>query len=139
MTYIPSKGAAKSVAAFLGGHVKALWGNSNDLFAHKDKISVLAYGTAEPFGPMVDVPTFKSLGFNLLASIDRGAGAPPGTPKDIIKTLEKAFLDIANNSEVKAQMLKDGFVPIAMDAAESAAYIKAKVGEWAPVVQEFKK
>lgn len=139
MTYIPSKGAAKSVAAFLGGHVKALWGNSNDLFAHKDKIRVLAYGTAEPFGPMADVPTFKSLGFNLLASIDRGAGAPPGTPKEIIKTLEKAFLDIANNSEVKAQMLKDGFVPIAMDAAESAAYIKAKVGEWAPVVQEFKK
>ena len=41
MTYIPSKRAAKSVAAFLGGHVKALWANSNDLVQHADKINVL--------------------------------------------------------------------------------------------------
>ena len=139
MTYIPSKGAAKSVAAFLGGHVKALWGNSNDLVQHADKIRVLGFGTKEPFPNMPDVPTFKSLGFELYASIDRGAGAPPDTPDDIVQVLEKAFLDIANSPDVKAQMKKDGFVPIAMGAAESKAYIAEKVTEWAPVVKEFKK
>lgn len=139
MTYIPSKGAAPSVAAFLGGHVQAIWANSNDLYQHKDRILVLGFGTKEPFVPMPDVPTFKSQGFNLLASIDRGAGAPPGTSPEIIKILEKAFLNIANNPEVKEQMLRDGFVPIAMGAAKSKAYIEAKVKEWAPVVEEFKK
>ncbi|MEX1348351.1 MAG: tripartite tricarboxylate transporter substrate binding protein [Desulfobacterales bacterium] len=139
MTYIPSKGAAKSVAAFLGGHVKALWGNSNDLVQHTEKIRVLGFGTKEPFPNMPDAPTFKSLGFELYASIDRGAGAPPDTPDEIIQVLEKAFLDIANNPEVKAQMKKDGFVPIALGAAESKAYIAEKVTEWAPVVKEFKK
>jgi tripartite-type tricarboxylate transporter receptor subunit TctC len=139
MTYIPSKGAAKSVAAFLGGHVKALWGNSNDLVQHADKIRVLGFGTKEPFPNMPDVPTFKSLGFELYASIDRGAGAPPDTPDEVIQVLEKAFLDIANNPEVKSQMKKDGFVPIALGAAESKAYIAEKAKEWAPVVKEFKK
>jgi tripartite-type tricarboxylate transporter receptor subunit TctC len=139
MTYIPYKGASPSVAAFLGGHVNTLWGNSNDLFQHKDRIRVLAFGTNQAFAPMPDVPTFKSLGYNLMASIDRGAGAPPGTPAEVIKVLEKAFLDIANDPKVKAQMLKDGFVPVSMGAAESKAYIQDKVKEWAPVVKEFKK
>lgn len=139
MTYIPSKGAAASVASFLGGHVKALWANSNDLVQHADKIRVLGFGTKKPFPNMPEVPTFESQGFNLYASIDRGAGAPPDTPDEIVKVLEKAFLDIAQSPEIVAQMEKDGFVPLAMGAEESKAYIMEKVKEWAPVVQEFKK
>lgn len=139
MTYIPSKGAAKSVAAFLGGHVKAIWGNSNDLVQHADKIRVLGFGTREPFPNMPDVPTFESQGYKLYASIDRGAGAPPETPDQVIQVLEKAFLDIANDPKVKEQMRTDGFVPIALGAAESKAYIAEKEQEWAPVVKEFKK
>ncbi len=138
MTYIPSKGAAKSVAAFLGGHVKAIWANSNDLVQHADKIRVLAFGTKAPFANMPDVPTFESKGFPLYASIDRGAGAPPGTPKEIIETLEKAFLEIASDPKVIEQMRKDGFVPLNMGADASKAYIEEKVTEWAPVVKEFK-
>ena len=139
ITYIPSKGAAKSVATFLGGHVKALWANSNDLVQHADKIRVLAFGTQTPFANMPDVPTFESKGYNVYASIDRGAAAPPGTPDDRIKVLEKAFLDIVSNPEVAAQMQKDGFVPLTMGAEASKAYIAQKVTEWAPVVKEFKK
>ena len=139
MTYIPSKGAAKSVAAFLGGHVKAIWGNSNDLVQHADKIRVLAFGTKAPFANMPKVPTFESKGYSLYASIDRGAGAPPGTPDGRIKILEQAFLKIASNPDVIAQMRKDGFVPVSMGAEASKAYIMEKVNEWAPVVKEFKK
>ncbi len=138
LTYVPYKGAAPSVAAFLGKHVTALWANSNDLYQHKDKIRVLGFGTEKPFQPMPGVPTFKSKGYNLLASIDRGAGVPPGTPANVIKKLEKAFLSISGDPVVKKQMLDAGFVPIAMNAEESKAYIQSKVVEWAPVVKEFK-
>ena len=88
---------------------------------------------------MPEVPTFQSLGYELYASIDRGAGAPPDTPDEVVQVLEKAFLAIANNPAVKAQMEKDGFVPISLGAAESKAYIAEKVKVWAPVVEEFKK
>lgn len=139
MTYIPSKGAADSIAAFLGGHVKAVWANSNDLVQHADKIRVLAFGTKKPFAPMPDVPTFESLGYKLYASIDRGAGVPPGTPADVIKVLENAFLTIAKDPKIQEQMLKEGFVPLQMGHDASKAYIDELVKEWAPVVKEFKK
>jgi tripartite-type tricarboxylate transporter receptor subunit TctC len=139
MTYIPHKGAAPSVAAFLGGHVQALWANSNDLVQHADKIRVLAFGTKKPFENMPEVPTFESLGYKLYASIDRGAAVPPGTPADRIAVLEKAFLKIANDPAIQEQMKKDGFVPLAMGAAESKAYIKELEAEWVPVVKKFNK
>lgn len=139
MTYIPHKGAAPSVAAFLGGHVQALWANSNDLVQHADKIRVLAFGTKKPFSNMPDVPTFESLGYKLYASIDRGAAVPPGTPADRIAVLEKAFLKIANDPAIQEQMKKDGFVPLAMGAAESKAYIQEMEAAWAPVVKKFNK
>jgi tripartite-type tricarboxylate transporter receptor subunit TctC len=138
-TYIPESGAAKSIAAFLGGHVKAVWANSNDLVQHADKIRVLGFGTKKPFPNMPDVPTFESLGYKLYASIDRGVGAPPGTPDDIIKVLEDAFLKIASDPKIQEQMKKDGFVPLAMDAKETKDYIEEMTLEWAPVVKEFKK
>lgn len=138
-TYVPYKGAAPAVAAFLGGHVQALWGNSNDLYQHKDKLRVLAFGTKEPFSPMPDVPTFESLGYNLYASIDRGAGAPPGTPDEKIKVLQDAFLKIANDPKVQEQMLQDGFVPMSLGSKEAEEYIQQKVADWKPVVEKFKK
>ena len=138
-TYIPAKGGSKAVAAFLGGHVKAMWGNSNDLVQHADKIRVLAFATEAPFGNMPDVPTFKSKGFDFTASIDRGAAVPPGTPLEVVKVLEKAFLDISQNPDVISQMKRDGFVPMSMDHEQAKEYIKEKTKEWAPIVKEYKK
>lgn len=139
LTYVPFKGAAPSVASFLGGHVQALWANSNDLVQHADKLRVLAFGTKKPFFAMPDVPTFESKGFKLYASIDRGAGAPPGTPAERIKVLEDAFRAIATDPQVQEQMKKDGFVPMFMDSAQTAEYIAEMTAQWAPIVKKFKK
>jgi tripartite-type tricarboxylate transporter receptor subunit TctC len=88
---------------------------------------------------MPEVPTFESQGYKLYASIDRGAGAPPGTPDAVLDVLEKAFLDIARDPKIQAQMVSEGFVPLEMGRKESKAYIDELVKEWAPVVKEFKK
>ena len=139
MTYIPHKGAPPSVARFLGGHIMALWGNSNDLVTHKDKIRVLAIGSKTRFPHFPDTPTFQELGIEMLASIDRGVAAPPKTPADIIEVLEAAYLKIANNPDVQKEMRKEGFIPLQMGAAESKKYIAEKVETYKPIVKEFKK
>lgn len=139
MTYVPHKGAAPQVAAFLGGHVQAIWGNSNDLVTHKERIRVLAFGTTKRFPQFPDTRTFKELGVDLLASIDRGVAAPPGTPAKVIKVLEKAFLKITSDPKVQDQMLKEGFITLEMGSKESKTYIAEKVETYKPIVKEFKK
>lgn len=122
MTYIPFTGAAPQLAAFLGGHAMAILANSNDLVQHHDKIRILAIGSEERFAALPEVPTFKELGYKMTCSIDRGVCVPKGTPKERIAILEKAFLKIARNREIQQQMVEQGFVPVALGAAEFKKY-----------------
>ncbi|GEA17095.1 MAG: hypothetical protein PWR22_710 [Moorella sp. (in: firmicutes)] len=138
MTYVPTTGAAPAVQNLLGGHVQAMLGNSNDLVQHQDKIRVLAMASEKRFAALPNVPTFKELGYNIIESIDRGVAVPPKTPPEIIKRLEKAFLAIANNEEVKNQQIKQGFVPVSMGHDEAVKYIKTKTDEYSKLVDDLK-
>ena len=139
MTWVPYKGAAPSVAGFLGKHVMATMGNSNDLVQHADKIKVLAMGTKKRFKHFPDVPTFIDAGYKMTATVDRGMAGPPGFPEEARKVLEKACLDISSKPKVVEAMERDGFLPVVMGSAESEAYIKEKTAELVPLVKEFKK
>ncbi len=131
--YIPFKGAAPSVAAFLGKHTNAIWANSNDLLQHKDKIRILAMATAMPYETFVNIPTFKGHGYDVVFSIYRGIAVPAGTDDGIVKKLESAFLDIAKDPRVQKQMKAEGFIPAVMGIKESEAYVTSLQ----PVLQEI--
>jgi tripartite-type tricarboxylate transporter receptor subunit TctC len=137
-TYIPSTGAAPSVANFLGGHTEALFANSNDLVQHKDKIIILAMGTNDRFLPhLPDVPTFKELGIDMTAGIDRGVCVPPGTPDEVIKRLEKAFAAVCEDDTFVNKMEELGFLVQKLNASEFKAYIDAKKIEITETLKEL--
>ena len=56
-TYVPFTGAAPQTTAFLGGHVAAMFGNSDDLVRYKEKIRVLAFASGERFPDFPASPT----------------------------------------------------------------------------------
>jgi tripartite-type tricarboxylate transporter receptor subunit TctC len=122
-TYVPFNGSAPQITAWLGGHVTAIWGNSDDLIRYKDKARLLGFASDRRFPDFPDVPTLKELGLDLSEAIDRGVAVPPKTPQPIIKRLEAAFLEIANKPEIQAEMKTQGFVPVAMGQEESKAYL----------------
>lgn len=136
-TYIPFTGAAPQVTAFLGGHTMAILANSNDLVQHQDRIRVLAFGGLERFPALPEVPTFRELGYDLTASIDRGVCVPRGTDPARIKVLEEAFLAIANDPAIRQQMIDQGFIPLAMGAAEFKQYIAEKTAEYTELLQNL--
>ena len=137
-TYIPSTGAAPSVANFLGGHTQALFANSNDLVQHKDKIRILAMGTEKRFKPYFpDIPTFKELGINMTAGIDRGVCVPPGTPDNVIKTLEDAFDKVCNGDTFVNKMTELGFLVRHLKSKEFKKYIEQKTEEYTQILKDL--
>lgn len=138
MQYVSFTGAASQVQGFLGGNTTAILANSNDLVNYKDQITILAIGSEERFGPLPDVPTFKELGLEMTASIDRGVAVPPDTPEEIIKKLEAAFLKIANDSTIQQKMEEEGFEPKALGVEETKAYMEEKTAEYKPLLEELK-
>jgi tripartite-type tricarboxylate transporter receptor subunit TctC len=137
--YVPFTGAAPQVTAFLGGHVNAIFGNSDDLVKHADAIRVLATADEKRFFGFPNVPTFKESGLDLVEANDRGVGLPPNTPQPIIKTVEAAFLKIAEDPAIQEQMKKEGSVPLAMGHAESKAHIAKMTAVYKDIVKDIKK
>lgn len=137
--YVPFTGAAPQITAFLGGHVMAIFGNSDDLVKHADSIRVLAVADEKRFFGFPDAPTFRESGLDMIMAIERGVGVPPGTPKPIIQKLEAAFLQIAKNEEIQAQMRKEGFVPLAMGHEASKAFIAEMTRVYTELAHEIKR
>ncbi len=124
LTYVPFTGAAPQMTNFLGGHVVAVFGASDDLTRYKDKVRVLGFATEKRFPGFPDVPTLKEQGFDMVEGVDRGIAVPPGTPANVIKTLESAFMDIARRPEFQEEQRKGGFIPLAMGHEEVKEYMK---------------
>ncbi len=138
-TYVPFTGTAPQVTAFLGGHVDAIMGTSDDLTRYKDKVRVLAFATSMRFPGFTDAPTFRELKVDLVEAVDRGVAVPPKTPAYIIKKLETAFLEIATKPEIMAEMRSQGFQPVAMGHDESVAYITRMTGIYKELTAGLKK
>lgn len=124
ITYVPFTGSAPQMTAFLGGHIAAIFGASDDLTRFKDKHRVLAFASDTRFTEFPDVATLKELGFDMSEAVDRGSAVPPKTPAHIIKKLEAAFVETAKHPDVVAEMKKQGFIPIAMGHQESTTYLQ---------------
>jgi len=139
VTYIPFTGTAPQITAFLGGHVAAIFGASDDLTRYKDKVRVLAFATDKRFPEFPDAPTLKEVGTDMVEAVDRGVAVPPKTPDYIIKKLEAAFLEISKNPDIQADMRKQGFVPVAMGHEESKAYIEKMTAIYKELIGGIKK
>jgi tripartite-type tricarboxylate transporter receptor subunit TctC len=123
LTYVPFTGSAPQMTAFLGGHVTAVFGASDDLTIHRDKLRIIGFAMNERFPGFPDVPTLKEQGIDMAEAVDRGVAVPPGTPAPVIKKLESVFIEVANMPEVQAEMRNQGFLPMAMGHEESVAYV----------------
>jgi len=123
LTYVPFTGSAPQMTAFLGGHVTAVFGASDDLTIHRDKLRIIGFAMNERFPGFPDVPTLKEQGVDMAEAVDRGIAVPPGTPEPVIKKLESVFIEVAKMPEVQAEMRNQGFLPVAVGHEESKAYV----------------
>ena len=139
LTYVPFTGSAPMMMAVLGGHVSGTFANSDDLVKFKGQVRVLGSATDQRFTDFPDVPTFKEMGLDIVLATDRGVAVPPGTPEAVIQKLEAAFLEIARNPEIQAEMKKQGFVPVALGHKESKAYIEKTTEIFKELVADLKK
>lgn len=124
VNYVTYTGTSQVQTAIMGGHIDAAFTNSTVLVTSRDQIKVLAVGAPERMKQISDVPTFAELGFKFYPRIARGVMAPKSVPPEIMKRLEKAFLNTLLQPEFKAKMEQTGFVPQVMGIDESKKYLE---------------
>ncbi|MBQ0929580.1 tripartite tricarboxylate transporter substrate-binding protein [Ideonella alba] len=137
MTHVPYKGTAPAMQALAAGEVNAASTVVADIkplvAAGKARLLAVAGEQRDPAFP--EVPTFKQLGYDLVAQPWYALFAPAGTPAAAIDRLAKAAAAAVNDPAVHKRLVEMGLEPTGHGPAQLAAIMKADYERWGPPIR----
>ena len=137
LTHVPYKGTAAAMQALAGGEISALSTVAADIRAlvqgGRARLLAVAGDRRDPaFG---DVPTFKELGFDLVAKPWYAFFAPAGTPPAALARLSAAATAAVRDPAVHKRLVDMGVEPTGHGPAQLAATLKADHDKWGEVIR----
>ena len=137
MHHIGYKGTAPALIDLLGGQLGAFMGTVSDVAAqHKaGKLRVLATSGARRARELLEVPTFRELGYAIEGAGWYAAYAPAKTPKAAVDRLANAIIEALRVPEVREKLEALGMEPTGFGPEELARIHKADYDKWGPVIK----
>lgn len=136
--HVPYSGAAPAVVDVIGGQVDYMFADIPVLLSHvrEGTLRALAVGSAERAEILPEVPTTAELGWpDVTAENWYGFVAPPGTPEEIVETLNAAILEALDDPAVAEALQAQGATLIGSTPAEFGDYIASEIAKWREVVE----
>jgi tripartite-type tricarboxylate transporter receptor subunit TctC len=115
-------GANDAVVALLGGHIDAVAVSPAEVANHVNAGTLRILGVAADKRQQLfpEVKTYREQGIDLTIGTWRGLAVPKATPDEIVKILEKGFMQAANDDNFK-NFLKKGSLGIDVRDAKGFA------------------
>jgi tripartite-type tricarboxylate transporter receptor subunit TctC len=138
MIHVPYKSAAPAGAALIGGEIDYMFSNVASAIAHvrSGRLRAVAV-TGEKRSPVTPeiptitesaVPGFVVTGFYILL-------APAGTPREIVNKVNAEAVRALQSADMKDRLSALGLEPVGSAPDAAAAFIKAEIAKWAPVIK----
>lgn len=137
---VPFRGGAESVTAIVGGQTDCGGNHPSEIISHIKAKRLLPIAVAldnrDPAVP--DVPTFKELGYNVVAvGSVKGVAAPKGTPPEVIRYLAEHFKKICDDLEFVKAMKDIGQPVMYQGPQEFAKYLREGFNQYGQMIKEF--
>ena len=135
--HVPYSGSGPMRLDFRGGVIPAFFDAvPQNLPAVQEGTAVpLAVTATERLSSLPDVPTFKELGFDVVADNWLGISAPAGVSDEIKARLDAALVDAMASPEILAQFDTWGLVRKPMTSDAFSAYVADQLAQWTPLVK----
>jgi tripartite-type tricarboxylate transporter receptor subunit TctC len=135
---VPYKGTAPALTDVLGGQVDMMFISLVTGSAQVRAGKLRAYGvtSAQRQASFPDVPAIAEVipGFESTAWF--GVFAPAKLAPDIREKLNRAIVAGLQDQKMREQLQKEGAAPVGSSSAEFAAFVRADVERWAPIVRQ---
>jgi tripartite-type tricarboxylate transporter receptor subunit TctC len=95
----------------------------------------IAITTERRLADFPNLPTFKELGYDLVASTWFALMGPKDLPPEIAQRLNREVVKIMDLPDVKQRIAQDAFDPKPMTPDQLTAFMKAEMARWTPVAQ----
>ncbi|TXL64158.1 tripartite tricarboxylate transporter substrate-binding protein [Zeimonas arvi] len=131
------KGSAPLATDLIGGHVPLAVDTLDTLEPQHagGRLRILAVSGERRSPGAPEVPTFREIGIDLVATGWNTLFAPAGMPADKIRLLSEAVARVMSEQAVRARFAAAKMEPVSANAARTAASLDAYRAQWAPVVQ----
>jgi len=134
---IPYKGAAQSIMDVVANHIDfatpTVTSASGQL--RGGTVNGLAVSAEQRLPDYAEVPTFKELGYDLVATNWFGLAGPAGLPADIVRKVNREINVAMAKPESQQRMREDGMLVHGMDAAAFRKFIAEEGVRWKPVIE----
>jgi tripartite-type tricarboxylate transporter receptor subunit TctC len=141
MRHLPTQGGGPMMNALLGGHADTT-ASSTILVSPQvkaGKLRLLAHTGSQPLAPFPDVPSMKSLGYDVEYTAWAGLVAPRGVPPHVMKILRDAMRQAVKEPEVVNAHAKLEAQIAYQDADEFNAFWEQDAKKLAEVVKKIGK
>ena len=138
IVHVPFKGPAAALTDLLAGQVQMYFETSPLILpqANAGKLRVLAIAGNGRLSHLPGVPTTRESGFpNLVGGFWSGLVAPPGTPADIVATINAAANEAMRSPEVRTAIETLGASQQLGTPTEFRNFISAETRKWTEIIR----
>lgn len=135
--HVPYKGAAQGLTDLAGGHIafSVQTVSSSAALIRGGTLRAIAHTGKERLPDFPDIPTFKELGTDMVATLWFSLSGPAGLPKDIVEKVNHEINRAVRTPEVQARLRRDGLIADPMSVEEFNKFIDAEVATWKPALE----
>ena len=137
--HVPYKGASQGIMDLVAGHIffSAQTVSSTASQIRGGSLHAIAHSGKERFPDFPDVPTFKEMGHDIVATTWFSISGPAGLPKTITDKMNREIIRAVSKPEVRARLRQDGLVPEMMSVDDLKNHIMAESARWKPVLEQL--
>ena len=134
---IPYKGAAQSIVDVVANHIDfatpTVTSASGQL--RGGTVTGLAVSSEQRLPDYSEVPTFRELGYDVVATNWFALAGPAGLPSDIVRKVNREINVVMAKPASQQRMREDGMLVHGMDAAQLRRFIEDEGVRWKPVME----
>ncbi len=138
IVHVPYKGMGPVLADLMGNNIQVAFANTPNIVQHVQAGKLRAIAMAHPsrVAQLPDVPTVAEQGFPGFTSNSWFVYlAPAATPERILNSLNRAFVDVLNEPDVRKGLTEQGVEVMATTREETAGFIRREMEKYAEVVK----
>jgi tripartite-type tricarboxylate transporter receptor subunit TctC len=135
--HVPYKGASQGLTDLAGGHIafSVQTVSSAASLVRGGALRALAHTGKTRLADFPDIPTFKELGYDMVATLWFALAGPAHLPNDITEKVNAEINRAVRSPEVEARLRRDGLIADPMSVEEFNTFIDAEVAIWKPVLE----
>ncbi|MDB5591582.1 tripartite tricarboxylate transporter substrate binding protein [Enterovirga sp.] len=140
LEHVPYRGAGQAVNDLVAGHVKSALLGPTALIPHhlSGSIKIIAQSGSRRAPTLPDIPTFEDAGYKgLVLDVWYAAFAPPGTPPELIKTMNAAFARSLDDPRLRDAFAKGIVEPIGGTPEQLGELARADSAKYERLVRDL--